>query len=162
MKATGIVRRIDDLGRIVVPKEIRRTLRIREGDPLEIFTDREGEIILKKYAPIGELSQFAGEYAESLAQTTGHLVLITDCDHVVTASGTGKKQGKTFGEVLKSTWKLAKLNVTMQEELARQQEERNIKVFTPVKAEKVTFKAEWSDCYNSNSRGYLGSQYCGD
>ena len=53
MKATGIVRRIDDLGRIVVPKEIRRTLRIREGDPLEIFTDREGEIILKKYSPIG-------------------------------------------------------------------------------------------------------------
>ena len=67
----------------------------------------------------------------------------------------GKKQGKTFGEVLKSTWKLAKLNVTMQEE-------RNNKMFTPVKAEKVTFKAEWSDCYNSNSRGYLGSQYCGD
>ena len=61
MKATGIVRRIDDLGRVVVPKEIRRTLRIREGDPLEIFTDREGEIILKKYSPIGELSQFAGQ-----------------------------------------------------------------------------------------------------
>lgn len=92
MKATGIVRRIDDLGRIVVPKEIRRTLRIREGAPLEIFTDREGEIILKKYSPIGELSQFAEEYAESLAQTTGHLVLITDCDHVVAASGNGKKE----------------------------------------------------------------------
>lgn len=92
MKATGIVRRIDDLGRIVVPKEIRRTLRIREGDPLEIFTDREGEIILKKYSPIGELGQFAGEYSESLAQTTGHLVLITDCDHVVAASGNGKKE----------------------------------------------------------------------
>lgn len=92
MKATGIVRRIDDLGRIVVPKEIRRTLRIREGDPLEIFTDREGEIILKKYSPIGELSQFAVEYSESLAQTTGHLVLITDCDHVIAASGNGKKE----------------------------------------------------------------------
>lgn len=91
MKATGIVRRIDDLGRIVVPKEIRRTLRIREGDPLEIFTDREGEIILKKYSPIGELSQFAEEYAESLAQTTGYLVVITDCDHVVAASGSGRK-----------------------------------------------------------------------
>ena len=91
MKATGIVRRIDDLGRIVVPKEIRRTLRIREGDPLEIFTDREGEIILKKYSPIGELSQFAGEYAESLAHTTGYLVLITDGDHVVAASGSGKR-----------------------------------------------------------------------
>ena len=102
MKATGIVRRIDDLGRIVVPKEIRRTLRIREGDPLEIFTDREGEIILKKYSPIGELSQFAGEYAESLAQTTGHLVLITDCDHVVTAAGTGKKEyeGKPISKQL--------------------------------------------------------------
>ena len=88
MKATGIVRRIDDLGRIVVPKEIRRTLRIREGDPLEIFTDREGEIILKKYSPIGELGQFAGEYAESLA----YLVLVTDCDHVIAASGSGKKE----------------------------------------------------------------------
>lgn len=71
MKATGIVRRIDDLGRIVIPKEIRRTLRIRETDPLEIFTDKEGEIILKKYSPIGELGAFAKEYAESLAQTTG-------------------------------------------------------------------------------------------
>ena len=58
MKATGIVRRIDDLGRVVIPKEIRRTLRIREGDPLEIFVDREGEVILKKYSPIGELGDF--------------------------------------------------------------------------------------------------------
>lgn len=73
MKATGIVRRIDDLGRVVIPKEIRRTLRIKEGTPLEIFTDREGEIILKKYSPIGELSTFAREYAEALAQTTGFL-----------------------------------------------------------------------------------------
>lgn len=102
MKATGIVRRIDDLGRIVVPKEIRRTLRIREGDPLEIFTDREGEIILKKYSPIGELGQFAGEYSESLAQTTGHLVLITDCDHVIAVSGSGKKEfeGKQISKQL--------------------------------------------------------------
>ena len=92
MKATGIVRRIDDLGRIVVPKEIRRTLRIREGDPLEIFTDREGEIILKKYSPIGELSQFAGQYAECLAQTTGQLVCITDRDHVIAAAGNGKRE----------------------------------------------------------------------
>ena len=66
MKATGIVRRIDDLGRVVIPKEIRRTLRIREGDPLEIFTDREGEVILKKYSPIGELSAFARQYAEKM------------------------------------------------------------------------------------------------
>ena len=69
MKATGIVRRIDDLGRVVVPKEIRRTLRIREGDPLEIFTDREGEIVLKKYSPIGELSALAGNYVQSLSQS---------------------------------------------------------------------------------------------
>lgn len=92
MKATGIVRRIDDLGRVVVPKEIRRTLRIREGDPLEIFTDREGEIILKKYSPIGELGQFAGQYAESLAKTSGCLACVTDRDHVIAAAGTGKKE----------------------------------------------------------------------
>ena len=78
MKATGVVRRIDDLGRIVIPKEIRKTLRIREGDPLEIFTDKEGEIILKKYSPIGELSEFATQYAEALAKTTGHIACISD------------------------------------------------------------------------------------
>ena len=89
MKATGIVRRIDDLGRVVVPKEIRRTLRIREGDPLEIFTDREGEIILKKYSPIGELGNLAKLYAESLSQTMGCTVLITDSDQLVSSSGTG-------------------------------------------------------------------------
>ena len=92
MKATGIVRRIDDLGRVVIPKEIRRTLRIREGDPLEIFTDRQGEIILKKYSPIGELAVFAKEYAESLATTLGCTVCITDHDQIVAAAGYGKKE----------------------------------------------------------------------
>ena len=92
MKATGIVRRIDDLGRVVIPKEIRRTLRIREGDPLEIFTDREGEIILKKYSPIGELGTLSRLYSESLSQTMGCTVLITDMDQVVSASGAGKKE----------------------------------------------------------------------
>ena len=87
MKATGIVRRIDDLGRIVIPKEIRRTLRIREADPLEIFTDREGEIILKKYSPIGEMSTFARQYAESLAQVSGHVTLIADRDQFIAAAG---------------------------------------------------------------------------
>lgn len=91
MKATGIVRRIDDLGRVVIPKEIRRTLRIREGDPLEIFTDREGEIILKKYSPIGELTEFAGEYVESLFETTRHTAIITDRDGVIAVSGSAKK-----------------------------------------------------------------------
>lgn len=92
MKATGIVRRIDDLGRVVIPKEIRRTLRIREGDPLEIFTDREGEIILKKYSPIGELGAFAREYAESLAQAAGHITCIVDKDQIIAVSGGGKKE----------------------------------------------------------------------
>jgi AbrB family transcriptional regulator (stage V sporulation protein T) len=91
MKATGIVRRIDDLGRVVIPKEIRRTMRIREGDPLEIFTDREGEVILKKYSPISELSQFAGEYAECANNILGDVVLISDTDHIIAVSGGPKK-----------------------------------------------------------------------
>lgn len=92
MKATGVVRRIDDLGRIVIPKEIRRTLRIKEGDPLEIFTDKEGEVILKKYSPIGELSEFATGYAETLSKTTGHIACITDKDSVIAVSGGSKKE----------------------------------------------------------------------
>ncbi|MBR1932026.1 MAG: AbrB/MazE/SpoVT family DNA-binding domain-containing protein [Lachnospiraceae bacterium] len=91
MKATGIVRRIDDLGRVVIPKEIRRTLHIRESDPLEIYTDREGQIILKKYSPIGEMSTFAKQYAESLAQVSGHAAVIADRDQFIAAAG-GYKQ----------------------------------------------------------------------
>lgn len=91
MKATGIVRRIDDLGRVVIPKEIRRTLRLREGTPLEIFTDREGEIILKKYSPMVELTAFAAQYAESMAQSTGLMVCITDRDQIIAVSGGPKK-----------------------------------------------------------------------
>ncbi|MEC0138035.1 stage V sporulation protein T [Paenibacillus macerans] len=92
MKATGIVRRIDDLGRVVIPKEIRRTLRIREGDPLEIFVDRDGEVILKKYSPIGELGDFAKEYAESLYESTGHVTLISDRDTLIAVAGASKKE----------------------------------------------------------------------
>ena len=92
MKATGVVRRIDDLGRVVIPKEIRKTLRIKEGDPLEIFTDREGQVILKKYSPIGELSEFASGYAETLSKTTGHIACITDRDTVIAVSGGSKKE----------------------------------------------------------------------
>ena len=87
----GIVRRIDDLGRIVIPKEIRRTLHIRESDPLEIYTDREGQIILKKYSPIGEMTTFARQYAESLAQVSGHAAVIADRDQFIAAAG-GYKQ----------------------------------------------------------------------
>lgn len=92
MKATGIVRRIDDLGRVVIPKEIRRTLRLREGTPLEIFTDREGEIILKKYSPMAELTAFAGQYADAMAQSTGLMVCITDRDQVIAVAGGFKKE----------------------------------------------------------------------
>ena len=92
MKATGIVRRIDDLGRIVIPKEIRRSFRIKEGDPLEIYTDAEGEVIFKKYSPIGELSNFASQYAEVLHKNAGLPVVITDNDHVIAASGISKRE----------------------------------------------------------------------
>ncbi|MCL6581848.1 MAG: stage V sporulation protein T [Firmicutes bacterium] len=92
MKATGIVRRIDDLGRVVIPKEIRRTMRIREGDPLEIFVDREGEVILKKYSPIGELGDFAKEYADSLYEAVGHIAMIADRDGIIAVSGAPKKE----------------------------------------------------------------------
>ncbi|MBQ4591975.1 MAG: AbrB/MazE/SpoVT family DNA-binding domain-containing protein [Clostridia bacterium] len=92
MKATGIVRRIDDLGRVVIPKEIRRTMRIREGDPLEIYTDREGEVIFKKYSPIGELAQFAAQYAETLAKTCGLSVVICDRDAVIACAGIPKRE----------------------------------------------------------------------
>ena len=91
MRATGIVRRIDDLGRVVIPKEIRRTLRIREGDPLEIYTDRDGEVILKKYSPIGEMSSFAKDYTESLFRSLGHIAVIVDRDQVVAASGVSRQ-----------------------------------------------------------------------
>ena len=92
MKATGIVRRIDDLGRVVIPKEIRRTMRIREGDPLEIFTDQNGEVILKKYSPVGEMGAFASQYADVLSKATGLTSVVCDRDHVIAASGMPKKE----------------------------------------------------------------------
>ncbi|GAB6932055.1 stage V sporulation protein T [Calditerricola satsumensis] len=102
MKATGIVRRIDDLGRVVIPKEIRRTLRIREGDPLEIFVDRDGEVILKKYSPIGELGDFAKEYAESLYDSVKHIALIADRDNIIAVAGGSKKEfmDKPVGSII--------------------------------------------------------------
>ena len=102
MKATGIVRRIDDLGRVVIPKEIRRVMRIKESDPLEIFTDHEGTIILKKYSPIGEMGDFAKQYAESISQVSGHISLIADRDQFVAASGSNTKNivGKNISKKL--------------------------------------------------------------
>ena len=92
MKATGIVRRIDDLGRVVIPKEIRRTMRIHEGDPLEIYTESDGTVIFKKYSPIGELGEFASQYAEALAKTVGIPACISDKDTVIAVSGVSKKE----------------------------------------------------------------------
>lgn len=92
MKATGIVRRIDDLGRVVIPKEIRRTMRIREGDPLEIYTNPDGEVIFKKYSPVGEISETATQYAEVLSKIGGCPAVICDRDHVIAASGIQKKE----------------------------------------------------------------------
>lgn len=92
MKATGIVRKIDDLGRVVIPKEIRRTMRIREGDPLEIYTEKDGEVIFKKYSPVGELSEFAGAMAESLYKTVGCGVAVADRDAFISVYGAPKRE----------------------------------------------------------------------
>ncbi len=102
MKATGIVRRIDDLGRVVVPKELRRTLKIREGDPLEIFVNQDGEVILKKYSPIGELGNFAQEYADSLHESMNLIACIADRDTIIAVSGAPKKEflNKTLSPVV--------------------------------------------------------------
>ena len=129
MKATGIVRRIDDLGRVVIPKEIRRTLRLREGTPLEIFTDREGEIILKKYSPMMELNTFASQYADAMAQSTGLMVCVTDRDQVIAAAGGAKK------ELLQKPIS-RQLETAIQERLTIQagKEERS---YTPVAVEDV-------------------------
>ncbi len=116
MKATGIVRRIDDLGRVVIPKEIRRNMRIRNGDPLEIFIESSGEIILKKYSPIGQLSDMAREYAESISETLLLPVLVSDRDNIIAVCGANKKIFWTnpLGCWLNRPWKVAALfSITM-------------------------------------------------
>lgn len=92
MKATGIVRRIDDLGRVVIPKEIRRTLRLRDGEPLEIFTSSAGEVIFKKYSPIGEIGELTGCYIQTLHRMTGLLCAICDKDHITASAGLPRKE----------------------------------------------------------------------
>lgn len=91
MKATGIVRRIDDLGRVVIPKEIRRTLRIREGDPLEIFTEKDGEVIFKKYSPMGDLQDFAAQLCDAIGKNTGHIAAVSDRDAIIAVAGAPKR-----------------------------------------------------------------------
>ena len=92
MKATGIVRRIDDLGRVVIPKEIRRTMRIREGDPLEIYTSRDGEVVFKKYSLLGGVDEFAAQFCETLSKSTGSIVAVTDRDSVIAVAGGGRRE----------------------------------------------------------------------
>ncbi len=139
MKATGIVRRIDDLGRVVIPKEIRRTLRIREGDPLEIFVDREGEVILKKYSPIGELGDFAQEYADSLYESTGHIALISDRDAIVAVSGAPKKQwvDKSVTEMVERVMESRKSMMVTKSEITNEEEQWGFEsqVVAPIIAE---------------------------
>ena len=92
MKATGIVRKVDELGRIVIPKEIRRTLRIREGEPLEIFTERDGEVIFKKYSPVGDLQEFAAQLCDSIGTNTGHIAAICDRDSIIAVAGAPRRE----------------------------------------------------------------------
>lgn len=102
MKATGIVRRIDDLGRVVIPKEIRRTMRIREGDPLEIYTSRDGEVIFKKYSLMGGLDDFAAQLCETMSRSTGAICAVTDRDSVIAVAGGAKRE--LLGRALPPNW----------------------------------------------------------
>ena len=92
MKATGIVRRVDDLGRIVIPKEIRRTLRIREGDPLEIYPEKDGGVLFRKYSPMGDLQDFAASVCESIAANTGCIAAVSDRDSIIALHGAPKRE----------------------------------------------------------------------
>ena len=92
MKATGIVRRIDDLGRVVIPKEIRRTMHIREGDPLEIYTDRDGGVIFKKYSQLGDVTEFAVQLCDTLSRVAGTPAAITDRDSCIAAGGVARRE----------------------------------------------------------------------
>jgi AbrB family transcriptional regulator (stage V sporulation protein T) len=131
MKATGIVRRIDDLGRVVIPKEIRRTLRIREGDPLEIFVAREGEVILKKYSPISELGHFAVEYADALYDSIHFPVFICDRDEIIAVSGESKKDylnksiGSHIEEAIENRSNILETEMTTVELIRGNEEEVN-------------------------------------
>lgn len=120
MKATGIVRRIDDLGRVVIPKEIRRTMRLREGEPLEIYTERAGEIILKKYSPIADLAEFAQNYADALFQSTSSMCCITDRDSIIAVAGLSKKDylDKKITEKLDSTIRMRRTYISSDTEAA--------------------------------------------
>ncbi len=134
MKATGIVRRIDGLGRVVVPKEIRRTMKIREGDPMEIFVDRDGEVILKKYSPISELGDFAREYANSLHESMGHISCIADRDTIIAVAGAPQKEfvNRPLSAAVEQVMKTRKsmiINNTTEHEYYKEADDMNVARF---------------------------------
>lgn len=131
MKATGIVRRVDDLGRIVIPKEIRRTLRIREGDPLEIFTEKDGGVIFRKYSPMGDLQDFAVQMCEAIGSNTGRIAAVADRDVIIALSGAPKRE---------------LLDKRNSEELAKLMEQRKNYRYEP--GGKRLFAAEGADKYH--------------
>lgn len=143
MKATGIVRRIDDLGRVVIPKEIRRTMRLREGEPLEIYTEKAGEIILKKYSPIADLAEFAQHYADALFQSTASMCCITDRDSIIAVAGLSKKDymDKKITEKLDNTIKLRRTFISSETEAMIpiiadfSAEETNAQIIAPIVAD---------------------------
>ena len=143
MKATGIVRRIDDLGRIVIPKEIRKTLKVKEGMPLEIFTDQEGGIILKKYLPFSEFSNVAKEYAECMVQQTGLTVLVTDREKVIAVAGGAKA---LVGENISR--KLERILDDRDEQLPSSERNRYIPVVDGKRRRAGIFRDKkwWRDC----------------
>ena len=135
MKATGIVRRIDELGRVVIPKEIRRNFKIREGEPLEIFVDRNGEVILKKYSPIGELGDVVQEYADSLHEVMGHIACIADRDKVIAVAGVAEKEfvNRSFSAAVELAMQARKsvlIDDTTQHEYYRHAGEENASKFS--------------------------------
>ena len=136
MKATGIVRRIDDLGRVVIPKEIRRTMRIREGDPLEIYTSREGEVIFKKYSLLGGVEDFAAELCETMSRSTGSVCAVTDRDTVIAVAGGGKRElmGKRITRELEQVMENRKIYQYTGEGQSLQVSEGSDKLFVTVAA----------------------------
>ncbi len=138
MKATGVVRRIDDLGRIVIPKEIRRTMRIREGDPLEIFTDKDGGVVFKKYSLMGDLSDFAGQMCETLSKLSGLTAVITDRDNILAVSGAPRRElaERAVSEELEKLMENRQLYVLQagepQQDVCRDSEKYHITVCSPI------------------------------
>ena len=92
MKATGIVRRVDSLGRVVIPKEIRHTLRIKEGSPLEIYTEKDGGVTFRKYSPLGDLQDFAAQMCDAIRRNTGCIAAVSDRDSIIAQAGGIKRE----------------------------------------------------------------------